>query len=82
MQSPDSAPTVEATEEQKQPRFVSKKELLARVGVTYPTIWKWMRQGAFPRARKISETKCGWLESEVNEWMLARPPRSYKPWDR
>jgi predicted DNA-binding transcriptional regulator AlpA len=77
MQSPDSAP-----EEQEQPRLLSKKEVLARIPVTYPTIWNWMRKGTFPRARIISETKAGWLESEINEWVRARPQRNYKSWNR
>jgi predicted DNA-binding transcriptional regulator AlpA len=30
-------------------RLLSKGEMLDKVGVTYPTIWKLMRDGAFPR---------------------------------
>jgi predicted DNA-binding transcriptional regulator AlpA len=37
----------------KKPRIVSKPEVLDRVGVTYPTIWTWMREGKFPRSREL-----------------------------
>jgi predicted DNA-binding transcriptional regulator AlpA len=82
MHSTDTVNTVGATEEQEQPRLLSKKEVLARIPVTYPTIWNWMRKGTFPRARIISATKAGWLESEINEWIRARPERNYKSWNR
>ena len=34
-----------------QPRLISKAEVLDRIGVTYPTLWVWMRRGVFPRSR-------------------------------
>jgi predicted DNA-binding transcriptional regulator AlpA len=62
----------------KPPRLLSKKEVLARIPVTGPTLWNWIRQGKFPCARYIADNKTGWLESEVNDWINARPERAYK----
>ena len=60
-------------------RLLSKPEVLERVNRTFPTIWKWMREGTFPRARQIPNSQEPvWLESEVNEWIRALPVKSYK----
>jgi prophage regulatory protein len=59
-------------------RFVFKPELLERVGgVTYPTVWRWMRDGKFPVAVEVGG-RIAWLESDIDEWMLSRPLRQYK----
>ena len=34
-------------------RLISKPEVLDRVGVTFPTLWAWMRAGVFPRSRDL-----------------------------
>jgi prophage regulatory protein len=59
-------------------RLLSKPEVLYRVGVTFPTIWKWMRAGNFPRARELGPGKSCWVESEINQWILNRPIRRLK----
>jgi predicted DNA-binding transcriptional regulator AlpA len=65
----------------KPARFISKKEMLARVGVSYPTLWVWMQrppgQGAFPRSRELGG-KVYWLEAEIEAWILSRPIRRLK----
>lgn len=54
------------------PRFLSKAEVLQKVGRTYPTLWQWMREGKFPRARQCG-ARSVWLAHEVDEWMLNVP---------
>lgn len=34
-------------------RYLSRAEVLDKTGVTYPTLWQWMREGNFPRAREL-----------------------------
>jgi predicted DNA-binding transcriptional regulator AlpA len=34
-------------------RLLCKVEVLAIAGVSFPTIWAWMRDGKFPRARIV-----------------------------
>ena len=58
-------------------RLISKHEVLDRVGVTYPTLWSWMRRGAFPRSRELGGKVC-WLESEIEDWIVNRPVRRLK----
>ena len=62
------------------PRLISKPEVLDRVGVTFPTLWTWMRDGRFPRSRDLGGKTC-WLASEIDEWILSRPVREYKAAD-
>jgi predicted DNA-binding transcriptional regulator AlpA len=58
-------------------RLIFKRELLQRVGLSFPTIWKMMQQGRFPRARVIG-SKSVWIESEVDDFLAALPLRQYK----
>jgi prophage regulatory protein len=60
-----------------QVRLISKPEVLDRVGVTFPTIWKWMREGKFPRSRELGG-KVAWIESEIEAWIAALPVRRLK----
>jgi prophage regulatory protein len=65
------------TTKKPQPRLISKGEILVMIGVSYPTIWQWMRDGKFPRSRELGG-KAAWLESEVEEWIRSRPLRRLK----
>ena len=58
-------------------RFINKKQMLARVGASYPSIWQWMREGKFPRSRELGG-KAAWLESEIEAWIVNRPIRRLK----
>jgi prophage regulatory protein len=62
---------------ESQVRLISKPEVLDRVGVTFPTIWKWMREGKFPRSREVGGKSC-WIEAEVEAWITALPLRRLK----
>ena len=54
-------------------RLLSKAEVPAAVNVTYPALWKWMRDGKFPRARMVGN-KSMWLSTEVAGWLTNLPP--------
>jgi predicted DNA-binding transcriptional regulator AlpA len=53
-------------------RLLSKAEVLAIIGVTFPTLWLWMRQGKFPRSR-IAGGKSVWRSDEVAAWLAELP---------
>jgi predicted DNA-binding transcriptional regulator AlpA len=53
-------------------RLLSKRQVLDRVGASYPTVWHWMTVGRFPRSRTVGG-KVMWLESEVNRWIADLP---------
>ena len=71
---PDKAAATAAT---NPARFINKKQMLARVGASYPSIWQWMREGKFPRSRELGG-KAAWLESEIEAWIVNRPIRRLK----
>lgn len=58
-------------------RLIFKREVLRRVGLSYPTIWKMMREGRFPRSR-VCGGKSAWLEDEVEAWIEGLPIRQLK----
>jgi prophage regulatory protein len=61
-------------------RLLSKPEVLDRVALTFPTVWKLMREGKFPRSRVLGG-KSVWLESDIEAWIAGLPERKYKPAD-
>lgn len=58
-------------------RLLCKVEVLAIAGVSFPTIWAWMRDGKFPRARIVGG-KSMWLSTEIETWLSALPIRPLK----
>lgn len=62
--------------ESKGDRLLSKREVVAMVGVSYPTLWSWMRRGDFPRSVRLTDGPCprvAWFASEVQAWLRSRP---------
>lgn len=45
--------------------------------MSYPRIWKLMREGAFPRGRAIGG-RTFWLEREVDDFINGTPARALK----
>ena len=58
-------------------RLLGKAEILAITGVTFPTIWAWMRAGTFPRSRAVGG-KSMWRSDEVEQWLAELPVRPLK----
>ena len=51
------------------PHFLRISEVIHRVGVSRPTIYRWMRSGTFPKQIAIGANSFVWLESDVTKWM-------------
>ena len=58
-------------------RLVSRDEVLVRTGMSYPTLWAWMREGKFPRSRDVGG-RAMWLASDIEAWIVNRPLRKLK----
>jgi predicted DNA-binding transcriptional regulator AlpA len=59
----------------QQLQFYSKADVVRMVKVCPVTIWNWMKDGKFPRARKSGtarNSKVMWLSHEVDAWMQSR----------
>jgi predicted DNA-binding transcriptional regulator AlpA len=40
-------------------------------GISPVTLWREERAGRFPKRRKITARRVGWLESEIREWIAS-----------
>jgi len=69
-------------------RLLGKPEILQITGVTFPTIWAWMRKNQFPRCYVIgrsSSSKSVWRSDEVDQWLAGlslRPLKGDAPFDQ
>jgi predicted DNA-binding transcriptional regulator AlpA len=61
-------------------RLLDRTEILQITGMTFPTIWEWMRAGKFPRSRVTggSKSKSVWLSTEIEDWIAGLPLRPLK----
>lgn len=48
--------------------LLDRKEVCKRIGFSHTFVYKEMREGRFPRHRKIGN-RSRWLESEVDDWI-------------
>lgn len=53
-------------------RFVKRSELKGIVGVSPVTAWRLEKEGIFPKRRRLSAGRVGWLHSELMEWLRSR----------
>ena len=53
-------------------RFLRIDEVIEKVGLSRPTIWRLEQTGEFPQRRQLGKNSVAWLEEEVEEWMRKR----------
>ena len=58
------------------PRILRMPEVEARIGLSRRSIWALVARGGFPRPIRLGRRTVGWLESELNGWLLERIARS------
>ena len=52
--------------------FLRLPEVKRRVGVSTPTIYRWVAAGVFPRPIRVGDNTSAWIESEVAAWQRDR----------
>jgi prophage regulatory protein len=65
-------------------RLMNKAEVLEKIGVSFPTLWWWMREGRFPMPIRLGDgprSRVAWHLNEVEAWIADRPRQEYKPAD-
>ena len=60
-------------------RILRDPEVLARTGRSRSQRWRDIRRGVFPAPVQLGPNSVGWLECEIEEWLLARPRVTYAP---
>jgi prophage regulatory protein len=71
------AATIKKLREELGTRLLTKDEVLAVTGVTFPSLWQWMREGRFPRGRIVGGRSM-WLSSDIDAWIAALKVRPLK----
>jgi len=56
-------------------RVLRVAEVMARSGLSRTSLWRLERRGAFPARRQLSPGAVGWIEAEVEAWILGRLTR-------
>jgi prophage regulatory protein len=54
-------------------RLLRLPEVIEITGLGRDTIYRYIREGRFPRQRRISERASGWREDEIGAWVDLRP---------
>lgn len=60
-------------------KFINRAEVIEATGLSYTTIWNWMRRGHFPCPRQLGPGRVGWDADEIDAWMASRPVAKVKP---
>jgi predicted DNA-binding transcriptional regulator AlpA len=63
--------------------LLSRAQVLDLIGVTYTSLWSWMRRGEFPSAIILGppngkRSRIAWHASEVYAWIADRPRRELR----
>ncbi|EOZ4792127.1 AlpA family transcriptional regulator [Pseudomonas aeruginosa] len=53
-------------------RLIRLKEVMRLTGLGRSTVYKVMKEGSFPGSVALGDKAVAWVESEVQEWILAR----------
>ena len=53
-------------------RIIRLKEVIDSTGLARSTIYKYIKEGTFPKPVPLGDHCVGWVDSEVHDWILAR----------
>ncbi len=51
-------------------RIIRLKEVIESTGLARSTVYKFISDGVFPIPISLGDRSVGWLESEVQDWIL------------
>ena len=53
-------------------RIIRLKEVIDSTGLARSTIYKYIQEGSFPKPVTLGDRCVGWVDEEVQEWILAK----------
>jgi len=53
-------------------KIIRLKAVIVATGLARSTVYKYIEEGRFPKPIPLGDRCVGWLESEVQDWILAR----------
>lgn len=54
-------------------KILNLKAVKEKVGLSPTTIWRLEKAGKFPSRINITESRVGWFEEEIDNWLETRP---------
>ena len=57
---------------QEKHSILRRKQVEKRTGLSRSTIYLRIQEGTFPRPVNLGERAVGWVEKEIEEWLVAR----------
>ena len=61
-------------------RLLRIKDVCALTTLSQSTIYKGIREGTFPRGKRIGGQAVAWLESDILDWMTRQPDADPNDW--
>ncbi len=61
-----------ANTNQEKLSILRRKQVEKRTGLSRSTIYLRIQEGTFPRPIKLGARAVGWLENEIEAWLVAR----------
>ena len=52
--------------------ILRRKQVEQRTGLSRSTIYLYIQEGTFPRPINLGSRSVGWLENEIDEWLITR----------
>jgi prophage regulatory protein len=65
-----------ATQVQAALTIIRRKKVEARTGLSRSTIYDRIKSGTFPAPVSLGAQAVGWIESEIDNWLMARVEQS------
>jgi len=53
-------------------RIIRLKDVMATTGLGRSSIYKYVQEGAFPKPVRLGGRSTGWVEDEVEEWVIEK----------
>ncbi len=53
-------------------RLLRSNQVIEKVGLSRPTIWRLERAGKFPKRRKLGANSVAWVDQEIEDWINSR----------
>ena len=54
-------------------KILNLNEVVEKTGLSRVTIWRLEKSGKFPKRVNLTDSRVGWIETEIDEWIEARP---------
>lgn len=58
-------------------RVLRAREVVAEIGVSKATLYRWIGSGQFPPPIKLGPGSVGWRREDIEEWLAGRPQCGY-----